>query len=220
MMGTLQRVSWAAVLWDLDGTLVDTEPVWMAGERALAFEHGAEWTEADGLAQVGNALPVTGAYMKARLGSDLSADEIVDRLVTHVSASLASDVPWRPGAVDLVKAFHAADIPQAIVTMSYAPIARAVARHLPVDHVVSGDQVRRGKPHPEAYLTAALRLGVDPAACLAIEDSPKGAAAANAAGCSVLAVPHFVEVPAASRRWFRETLVGLTPAGLATMLRA
>jgi HAD superfamily hydrolase (TIGR01509 family) len=205
------------VLWDLDGTLVDTEPVWMAGERAIAAAHDAEWTEDDGLAQVGNALLVTGEYMKARIGSALSAAEIVDQLVSHVAASLNGGVPWRPGAVELIKCFEAIDMPQALVTMSYEPIAAAVARHLPFDVVVTGDIVTHGKPHPEAYLTAAAQLGVDPSGCLAIEDSPKGAAAANAAGCEVLVVPHFVDVPGAARRKFSPTLDGLTPADIAAM---
>jgi HAD superfamily hydrolase (TIGR01509 family) len=207
-----------AVLWDLDGTLVDTEPIWMAGELALAAAHGAEWTEADGLAQVGNALLVTGRYMKARLGSDLTAEAIVDRLVMHVASALAETVPWRPGALDLVAAYKRAGVPQALVTMSYEPIAAAVARHLPVEAVVTGDMVTHGKPHPEAYLTAADLLGIDPAQCLAIEDSPKGAAAANAAGCHVLVIPHFVDVPDAPQRVLHATLEHLSPASIATML--
>lgn len=208
------------MLWDLDGTLVDTEPVWMAGERAIASAHAAVWTEADGLAQVGNALIVTGEYMKARIGSTLSAAAIVDQLVDHVASSLAVDVPWRPGALDLIKAFQALEIPQALVTMSYAPIAEAVARHLPFEAVITGDIVTHGKPHPEAYLTAAAVLGVDPARCLAIEDSPKGAASANAAGCHVLAVPHFVDVPSADARVRHPTLDGLTPDDIAAMFVA
>jgi HAD superfamily hydrolase (TIGR01509 family) len=211
---------WAAVLWDLDGTLVDTEPVWMAGERAIASAHAAEWTEADGLAQVGNALLVTGEYMKARIGSSLTAEAIVDQLVTHVATSLIDDVPWRPGAVELIRAFEAAGVPQALVTMSYAPIADAVARHLPLAAVITGDVVAHGKPHPEAYLMAAAALGVDPTRCLAIEDSPKGAASANSAGCHVLAVPHFVDVPSADARVHQPTLDGLTPDEIAAMFVA
>jgi HAD superfamily hydrolase (TIGR01509 family) len=210
-------VTWAAVLWDLDGTLVDTEPVWMAEERAIADAHNAEWTEADGLAQVGNALLVTGEYMKARIGSSLRAEDIVSQLVMHVAASLDGDVPWRPGAVELLQSFDAAGIPQALVTMSYEPIAAAVSRHLPFNAVVTGDRVKHGKPHPEAYLTAAQLLGVDPTECLAIEDSPKGAASANAAGCQVLVVPHFVDVPGAPQRQLYPTLDGLTPDRIAAM---
>ena len=124
-------------------------------------------------------------------------------------------MPWRPGAADLVRALHAEGVPQAMVTMSYEPIAAAVARHLPFQAVVTGDAVTQGKPHPEAYLTAAALLGVDPADSLAIEDSPQGALSANAAGCEVLVVPNFVDVPQAPRRWFRTSLSGLSPSTLA-----
>lgn len=207
-------MTWAAVLWDLDGTLVDTEPVWMAGEQAIASAHGADWTDADGLAQVGNPLLVTGEYLRTRIDTALTAAQIVDQLVTHVASSLSDAVPWRPGARDLINAYATAGIPQAVVTMSYAPIANAVMRHLPFDVVITGDVVTYGKPHPEPYLTAAARLGVDPARCLAIEDSPKGAASANAAGCRVLAVPHFVDVPDAPDRRAVRSLDGMTPTGI------
>ena len=205
---------WRAILWDLDGTLVDTEPVWMAAERELAAEHGSDWTHDDGLALVGLALPDSGMYIKERLGSPLPPAEIVDYLVERVAASIAREVPWRPGALDLVAAFAQAGVPQALVTMSYAPIATAVAQHLPLAAVVTGDAVVMGKPHPEAYLTAAELLGCAPAECLAIEDSATGAASANAAGCEVLVIPHLVEVPAATRRFVQTTLHGMSPSML------
>ncbi len=205
---------WHAVLWDLDGTLVDTEPVWMAAERELAAEHGVEWTHADGLALVGLALPDSGTYIKDRLGSQRSPADLVDYLVQRVAAHLTEQVPWRPGALDLVAAFAEAEVPQALVTMSYAPIAKAVADHLPFDAVVTGDAVVMGKPHPEAYLTAAELLGHAPEDCLAIEDSPTGAAAASAAGCEVLVIPHLVEVPAGPRRFTHPSLAGSTPSML------
>jgi HAD superfamily hydrolase (TIGR01509 family) len=202
------------VLWDLDGTLVDTEPVWMAAELELAAEHGVDWTHDDGLALVGLALPDSGAYIKSRLNSPLSPGEIVDYLVKRVAAELDADVPWRPGAIDLVSAFAEAEVPQALVTMSYVPIATAVARHLPFAAVVTGDAVTLGKPHPEAYLTAAARLGFHPGECLAIEDSSTGAASANAAGCDVMVIPHLVDVPVAPRRFVQATLTGLSPSML------
>lgn len=205
---------WEAVLWDLDGTLVDTEPVWMAAEQELAAEHGVEWTHADGLALVGLALPDSGAYIRERLASLLSPAEIVDYLVERVAGQLAQRVPWRPGALDLVAAFAKAEVPQALVTMSYAPIATAVAQHLPFAAVVTGDAVVMGKPHPEAYLTAAEVLGCAPEDCLAIEDSPTGAASANAAGCDVLVIPHLVDVPAAPRQFTHASLAGASPSML------
>ena len=204
----------AAVLWDLDGTLIDSEPLWMAGEHELAESHDAIWTEEDGLALVGNSLINSGHYIKKRLGSDLSAEEIVDFLVVRLADALSREIPWRPGAVDLVTALDRAGVPQALVTMSYAAIAKPVAAELPFAAVVTGDQVEHGKPHPEPYLRAAELIGVDASDCLAIEDSGTGATSANAAGCHVLVVPHFVNVPDAPRRAQRVSLEGLGADGL------
>ena len=207
----------AAVLWDLDGTLIDSEPLWMAGEHELADAHGAVWTEEDGLNLVGNSLIDSGHYIKNRLGSDLSAEDIVDFLVARLASDLGREIPWRPGAVDLHSALAEAMVPQALVTMSYAAIAHPVATALPFAGMVTGDQVTYGKPHPEPYLRAAELLGVDAADCLAVEDSGTGATSANAAGCHVLVVPHFVNVPDAPRRVQRVTLERLRPDGLRDM---
>jgi beta-phosphoglucomutase-like phosphatase (HAD superfamily) len=159
---------WEAVFWDLDGTLVHTGPIWMVAERELAAEHGREWTREDGLALVGLALTDTGEIVKERLDSDLSGEAIIDYLVERVAAHLVTTVPWMPGAFELAHAFDEAGIPQALVTMSYDPIAQAVAKHLPFHTVVTGNSVMNGKPHPEAFLLAADLVGVDARACLAI----------------------------------------------------
>ena len=204
----------AAVLWDLDGTLIDSEPLWMAGEHELADAHGAVWTEEDGLNLVGNSLIESGHYIKKRLGSDLTAEAIVDILVARLANDLSREIPWRPGAVELFTALDQATVPQALVTMSYAAIAQPVGAALPFAAIVTGDQVTNGKPHPEPYLRAAELLGVDAADCLAIEDSGTGATSANAAGCHVLVVPHFVNVPDAPRRTQRASLERLRPDGL------
>jgi HAD superfamily hydrolase (TIGR01509 family) len=204
----------AAVLWDLDGTLIDSEPLWMAGEHDLAEAHGAVWTQEDGLALVGNTLIDSGHYIKQRLGSELAPEAIVDILVARLALDLQREIPWRPGARELVLALDDRATLQALVTMSYEPIAAPVAAALPFRAVVTGDRVINGKPHPECYLRAAEHLGVDAADCLAIEDSVTGAAAANAAGCRVLVVPHFVNVPDAPRRVQRASLEGLLPDGL------
>ena len=202
----------SAVFWDLDGTLVHTGPIWMAAERELASEHGHEWTRDDGLALVGLALTDTGRIVKDRLGSDLSGAEIVDYLVERVAEHLRGDVPWMPGAHELAHAFADAGVPQALVTMSYDPIAKAVADPLPFQAVVTGNSVVNGKPHPEAFLRAAELLGVDPVQSLAIEDSVTGVTSAAAAGCRVLAIPEAQDVPPGPDRVVHPTLVGLSPA--------
>lgn len=206
--------SYAAVLWDLDGTIVDTEPLWMAAEHELAASHGKIWTEEDALRLVGNSLIVSGEYIRDRLEIDLSAEQIVDYLVERLAAALRDHIEWRPGARELIQELDALGVPQALVTMSYAAIAEPVASALPFAAVVTGDAVARPKPFPDPYLLAAEKLGVDPGKCLAIEDSATGAASATAAGCDVLAVPHFVNVPEADRRVQISTLAGVTPADL------
>jgi len=206
--------NYAAVLWDLDGTLIDSEPLWMAGEHELAERFGKTWTQEDGLALVGNSLIGSGEYIKKRLDADMSPEEIVDFLVTRLAAALREQIPWRPGARELIGALDSEGVPQALVTMSYASIAEPVAAALPFAAVVTGDIVTRGKPHPEPYLRAAELLGVDASDCLAIEDSGTGATSANAAGCHVLIVPHFVNVPDAPRRTQLATLEHVTPGAL------
>ncbi|MCW2831450.1 MAG: Hydrolase [Aeromicrobium sp.] len=206
--------TYAAVLWDLDGTIVDTEPLWMAAEHELAAQHGKVWTEEDALQLVGNSLIKSGEYIRAKLEIEMSAEAIVDYLVERLAGALRAEIEWRPGARELVHALAELGVPQALVTMSYTSIAEPVASALPFAAVVTGDAVERPKPFPDPYLMAAERLGVDASDCLAIEDSRTGAASASAAGCDVLVVPHFVTVPDAPRRVQVPTLAGLTPADL------
>lgn len=208
---------YAAVLWDLDGTIVDTEPLWMAAEHELAAEHGKVWTAEDGLALVGSSLIASGEYIRTRLELDLTAEEIVGYLVGRLTASLKEHIQWRPGARELIAALAAEGLPQALVTMSYASIAEPVAAALPFAAVVTGDAVSHPKPHPAPYLLAAEKLGVDATKCLAVEDSGTGATSANAAGCDVLVVPHFVEVPEAPRRVQLPSLKGLSLADLRSL---
>ncbi len=204
----------AAVLWDLDGTLVDTEPLWMAAETRLAARHGATWTEEDGLSLVGSDLLDAARTIETRIRSGMEPERIVDHLVAELGEAMRLDQPWRPGATELVLALAAAQVPQALVTMSYRVIAEPVIEALPFNAVVTGDEVEHGKPHPEPYLAAARALGVDPSDCLAVEDSATGAASAEAAGCVVLVVPHMVPVPEGPRRVRRDSLAALDPAAL------
>lgn len=193
------RSGLAAVLWDMDGTLVDTEPFWMRAESALVAAHGGIWTHDDALAVVGADLLDAADYIRRVGGVDLEPAAIVHRMMDEVVEQMADTPPWQPGALDLLAALGAAGIPCVLVTMSWRRLAGAVVDLLPPGTfaaTVVGDEVTRGKPHPEPYLTAAAKLGVDPAACVAIEDSPTGAASARQAGCAVLGVPHVLDVPA------------------------
>ena len=207
----------AAVLWDMDGTLVDTEPYWIETEFELAAEHGAPWTHEDALRLVGNDLLVSGRYIRERMGLTMTPEQIVDRLLDGVVARVDHRVPWRPGARELLERLGEADVPCALVTMSYERFVAPILAQLPAGTfraVVTGDSVARGKPDPEPYLSAARLLAVDPTDCVAIEDSDTGATSAEGAGCTVLVVPNHVEVPVGHGRVFRETLAEVTVTDL------
>ena len=167
----------AAVLWDMDGTIVDTEPYWFAAEFEIVEMHGGQWSHDHARALVGSDLLDSGMYMREHGGVDREPAEIVEMLLDRVVAQLRAEIPWRPGARELLAAVNGADIPTALVTMSWKRFADQVVECLPSGSFrvsVTGDEVTRGKPHPEPYLLAAERLGVDPRQCVAIEDSPTG----------------------------------------------
>jgi len=212
----------AAVLLDMDGTLVDTEPDWIACERELVAAYGGSWTDEDSRALVGNALLASAGYIAAVGGVQLPPVEIVERLLDCVVARVGRRIPWTPGALELLEELNLAGIPVAMVTMSYRRLADAVLAGLPAGTfaaVVTGDEVREGKPHPEPYLRAAAELGVDPRRCVAVEDSPPGVASAEAAGCVTVAVEGVVAVPPAPGRVGVSSLVGLTLGDLERIVR-
>ncbi|MFD1506840.1 HAD family hydrolase [Georgenia yuyongxinii] len=190
----------AAVLWDMDGTLVDTEPYWMASETELVSRHGGIWTHEQGLQLVGNDLITSARIIRAQTGIPGTDEEIVEQVLAGVVERVRTHgAPWRPGALDLLARLRGAGVPCALVTMSYDVFAAAVLEAAPpgtFDVVVTGDQVTRGKPHPEAYLTAADRLGVDITRCVAVEDSPTGVVSALASGARTIAVPLMLPIEA------------------------
>ena len=209
-----------AVLWDMDGTLVDTEPYWIETEYDLAAQHGGTWSQEHALNLVGNDLLDSGRYIREHMGIDLAPERIVDLLLDGVVAKVEREVPWRPGARELLEDLHDAGVPCALVTMSYQRFVAPILDRLRPDAfaaVVTGDTVQHGKPHPEPYLAAAAALGLAPGECLAIEDSDTGARSAVAAGCTVLVVENHVAVPRGPRRVFRDTLAGLEVHDLAAL---
>lgn len=205
-----------AVLWDLDGTLVDTEPLWREEEAALVARHGGTWTLEDGIALVGTALP---DYARALQGAGvaLPADEIIRWMSERIIARQAASARWQPGARELVDALRAAGVPQALVTSSYrnltGPVLRDSGDAFAV--VVPGDEVDRPKPDPQPYLLAASRLHVDPAVCVVVEDSRAGVTAALASGAHVLAVASEVRLPDDPRLSHAGSLGTVTVADLA-----
>ena len=215
------RTGWpAAVLWDMDGTLVETEPYWIEAEYALAEKYGGTWSTEHALNLVGNDLIESGRYIREHMGIELEPSLIVEELLDGVIAHVEREVPGRPGAVDLLAELNGAGLPCALVTMSYRRFVAPVLAALPpgsFSAVVTGDAVSRGKPHPEPYLKAARDLEVDPLDCLAIEDSNTGVRSAEAAGCTVLVVPNHVPVLPGGRRVFRDSLADVNVSELPTL---
>lgn len=213
----------AAVFWDMDGTLVDTEPYWMASEVELVSSFGGVWTHEDGLQMVGLGLWNSAEILRAH-GVDLSADEIVQWLTDRVQQKLDSDgVPWRPGARELLADLRERGIPTALVTMSVRRMAEQIVAHIPFeafDVIVSGDEVSEPKPHPEPYLRAAELLGVDPVDAVAIEDSLVGLASAVASGAVAIGVPHIVALPESDEHTLWHTLDGKTADDIAAVAAA
>jgi len=216
-----------AVLWDMDGTLVDTEPYWIEAEYAVVEAHGGTWSHEHAKALVGSDLLDSGAYIRRHGGVDREPAEIVEMLLDVVVAKVREEVPWRPGARELLGALRALDVPTGLVTMSWRRFSDEVVACLPTGSFatsVTGEEVSRGKPHPDPYLLAAERLGLDPSECIAIEDSPTGVRSALAAGCRVIGVPHVVDIPvevtsrpeSIGQLALLPTLTGLTPVNLVT----
>ncbi|WP_243729204.1 HAD family hydrolase [Nesterenkonia sphaerica] len=219
-----------AVFWDMDGTLVDTEPYWIEAEHTLVTAHGGTWSEEKAQHLTGQALPYSAAVLQGA-GVQMSIGEIIDHLVAEVVQRCAQRIPWRPGARDLLEQLHRDQVRSAMVTMSFPPLARAVADALPAGHLeflVTGDMVAAGKPDPEAYHLAFDTMAADHETltgaplsrqqCVAIEDSVPGTAAAAASGLVTVAVPHLTPLPTSGQWHVLETLVGTGPADLQQLL--
>ena len=216
----MQTVDFEACLFDMDGTLIDTEPYWIEAETRLVGEHGGTWSADQGLALVGSGLPGTADALQ-RAGVDMEPRAIIDWLSESVRDRMREQMPWRPGAVELISALHDASIPVALVTMSFPPTAMALVDALSHElgrdafhTVVTGEDVTYPKPHPEAYLTAADALGVAISHCVAFEDSGHGAASAFSSGAITIGLPLHVGIPDHSVHVFWESLDKKTPADI------
>jgi HAD superfamily hydrolase (TIGR01509 family) len=206
-----------AVVLDLDGVLVDSEERWDEARRELVAERGGEWKEGATHAMLGMSSPEWSAYVRDELGVDLSAPEINAAVVDRLVAGYRRELPLLPGAVVAVRALGAR-WPLGLASSSNAPVIALVLKECGLDEVirawVSSEEVARGKPAPDVYLEAASRLGVDPARCVAVEDSTNGIRAAAAAGMAVVGVPMRAFPPAPDAL----ALAGVTVDGIAQVM--
>ncbi|HEX7322514.1 MAG TPA: HAD family phosphatase [Mycobacterium sp.] len=204
-----------AVLWDMDGTLVDSEKLWGISMTALYAHLGGVLTEQIRAATVGGSAVGNMRIVYADLGLDpdpLSMAASARWLYDYTGELFDAGLLWRDGARELLDGLAAQSIPMALVTNTQRSLAdralRQIGRHY-FSAVVCGDEVARGKPAPDAYRRAAELLSVQPECCLAVEDSVTGTAAAEAAGCPVLVVPSQVSVPTGPCRYQVDSLAGL-----------
>jgi HAD superfamily hydrolase (TIGR01509 family) len=221
---TLNAMS--AVLFDMDGLLVDTEPIWLEVEHETLAALGGTWSEEHQKAIMGASMAHATAYIRGISGTDRTDDEVGHMLIGGMLDRLdGTDPQILPGAADLLTRVADAGVPFALVSASVRPIVDVVMEFLarsglptfPVS--VAGDEVTRSKPDPMPYLRAAELLGVDITRAVVLEDSLNGVRAAWSAGATVVAVPHAVPVRAGERIVVRESLVGLDVAALGSLIR-
>ncbi len=202
------------VLFDMDGTIIDSEPYWMRAERELVESFGGTWGEQQAYALVGSGL-WNSASLLISAGVELEHEVIIDKLSARVREQISESVPWRPGARELMAEILQAGLPMALVTMSIGLNARAVSAALDRElgqkvfsAIISADDVERPKPDPEAYLAGAAAIGVDISDTLSFEDSSYGAASAFSAGSITIGIPLHVEIPQGSTHEQWESMAG------------
>lgn len=203
MTQTAEGSALQAVLLDMDGTLVDTEGFWWDVEVEVFTRLGHTLDESWRHVVVGGPMTRSAGFLIEATGADITFAELSTLLNEGFEHRIGQSLPLMPGAARLLAELSEHRVPTALVSASHRRIIDRVLTSLGARHfalTVAGDEVPRTKPHPDPYLAAAAGLGADPARCAVIEDTATGVAAAEAAGCHVVAVPSLAPITAAARR--------------------
>lgn len=215
----------SAVLFDMDGLLVNTEPMWLDVEHETLAALGGTWSEADHRAVMGSSMAHATAYIRRISGTDRTDAHVAELMIAGMLQRLAdAEIPIQPGAAELIADVAGSGVPYALVSASERTLVDLVLAYLarcglpgfPVS--VAGDEVARSKPDPLPYLRAAELLGIDITRAIVLEDSANGVRAGWAAGATVVAVPHVVPIEPGERIVVRTSLVGLDVAELAALV--
>jgi HAD superfamily hydrolase (TIGR01509 family) len=210
-----------AVLFDMDGVLVDSEPIWYEVETALVKRMGGTWGPEHQAKCIGGTVDRSCRYFIELTGSDRTPEDVEEELLALMAARFTDALAIHEGALELVDAVRSRGARTALVTSSYRALVDPALTWLGArrfDAVITGDEVSRGKPHPEPYLTACRAVGVDPAAAVVIEDASSGIQAAEAAGCVVVAVPSVSPIEPGPRRHVVERISAIDPDWLLSLV--
>ncbi|MBM3655583.1 MAG: HAD family phosphatase [Actinobacteria bacterium] len=215
-----------AVLWDMDGTLIDSEPIWIAEERKLMDSLGATWSDDDALYCIGGPKNRVDAYMRSKLPMDRRGEfeelALSKILFETMARRLGSQIPFAPGAKDLIDQMEQMQIPMALVTASTREIMDAALASIAGGYfrtTISDHDVERPKPDPQGYLLAASRIGVAIEECLVIEDSITGAAAAISSGAYLLGITRSGPLPEGEKVRHVKSLIALDLSGIVQLFQ-
>lgn len=202
-----------AVFFDMDGTLIDSEPLWFESEVKLMAEFDYLWTPEDQMKCIGGPIQKTANYMVSKVNGQNNAQFFIESLISIVSADFEKRITFMPGALELLKALSESGVKLALVSASPRQMLEATARVLEgkyLELLISSDDVTESKPSPECYLKAASHFGLDISECLILEDSGTGVASGRASGAKVVAIPHLIEIVGDSQVVVIESLEGMS----------
>ena len=215
-----------AVLWDMDGTLIDSEPIWIGEERRIMESLGATWSDEDALYCIGGPMSRVDAYMRLKLPDNRREEfgeyDLTRILLNSMVERFKTGVPFSPGAKELIDEMYTAAIPMALVTASSRAIMEGALASIGTHYfktTISDNDVERSKPDPQGYQLAAARIGVPIENCLVIEDSITGATAAIASGAYLLGLTHSGPIPMDEKVCHVENLIDLELSGIVELFQ-